>query len=151
MERVKASGVKVSKTPCYDIIRILASGLVARLQGITLAWYQLWNPARSACTHGRGEWGMQCAVCVLCNKKMTSEMAYNEWVNPGPTAKEKRSIQSVPPTINVTHTLFQCYFFRRAVQDAAKERADLAWMLIEMDAELVQRILVAALIYQERH
>ena len=151
-ERVKASGIKVSRSTCLDVVRLLASGLLPRLQSVTVAWHSSFNMARKpgTCTSGFGEWGLTCPVCCICNTRMTTEMTYGEWANPGPTAAERRELKNVPQHIIILHPLFQCYHVRRLAQQASKGRPDLAWMLTELEPEQVQRILVASMIYQER-
>ena len=148
-ERVRKSGVKVSSTKCLDVVRNLASGKLEKLAGVSLQWYDVWNHARSTCAHGKGEFGLLCCVCAVCNTKMTEEISYNEWVNPGRGA-DRRDIRAVPAHMIVTHTPFQCFQHRKLVENAVRASPDLSWMLAELEGSVVQRILVAAMIHQER-
>ena len=152
-ERVKTSGVRLSRGAlCLDVVRLLSCGLLPRLQNVKVPWHGVFNMLRRVgiCSHGVGEWGLICPICAVCNTRMTAEMSYTEWANPGPTSAERREIKDVPANVIITHPLFQCFHVRRLAQQVAKGRADLAWMLTELDSTQVQRILVASMIYQER-
>ena len=104
---------------------------------------------RAASAHGKGEFGLLCVICGICNTRMTDEESYNGWVNP--SGATRRDIKAVPANVVITHTLFQCFQYRRLAQAAAQGKPELQWLVAELDSNVVQRILVAAMIYQERH
>ena len=79
---------------------------------------------------------------------MVDEITFNAWCNP--KGGSRRMISDVPATMIVTHTLFQCFQLRRLAQATAGSKPELQWMLKELDPGVVLRIIVAAMIYQER-
>jgi hypothetical protein len=149
-EQFKALGVKVTrKTPSVDACRILESDVLPRLRGVRVPWHDLANMNKCDCSDGKGEWGLECPICLVCNTRMKNECTFSSWVSPG-AGQPTRTLGEVPRETVITHTLFQCFALRMLVERAAKERTELAWMTATIDNALMARMITAAVIYQQR-
>ena len=151
-ERVRVSGVRLtSRSPCLDVVRILASGMLPRLRGLRIEWHQLWNPARASALVCKGEWGRLCCMCAVANNRILDETTYADWTAIPADGSPARTMKDLPRTTISIHTLPQCYSLRQQAKKQAQEQPEACgWMLIELDPFLVVRMLVAAMVYQER-